>query len=300
LITVAAVAGLALLGTGGAFAYRTFFNGGAPTVPPLIKAESGPNKVVPVSQTNDAGANKQIYDRVGSGGQAEKIVSREEQPMDVKPANTRPAYVPANNGGANTVPPVNGQAPTAWPNPPGATVMPPAPGNQTEPRKVRTVTIRPDGQGAASPPPATVPSRGGATDLAPPSPPPAARAQQVPARASGNAPLSLTPQGAERTASADPRAAVRAPATTASSGGGYVVQLSAQKTEEDASAAFRSVQSRHPGLLGSRQLLLRRKDIPGKGTFYGAQVGPFASREDAIQLCESLKSAGSTCLVQKN
>ena len=85
-----------------------------------------------------------------------------------------------------------------------------------------------------------------------------------------------------------------------SGGGSYVVQLSAQKTEEEASAAFRSAQARYPSLLGSRQLILRKKEIAGKGTFYGAQVGPFASRDGANQLCEELKSAGGTCMVQKN
>jgi hypothetical protein len=302
LITVVAVAALALVGTGGAYAYRTFFSVSAPGVPPIIKADAGPNKVVPTTQQSaDAGANKQIYDRVGAGGQAEKIISREEQPVDVKPANTRPAYVPANGGSGGAASAVTGQA-TSWPNPPGATVVAPAPGNQSEPRKVRTVTIRPDQPGSTPQPPAQAPARNAATDLAPPSAP-AARSQLAAPARSSNAPLSLTPQGGERTASADPRAVTARAApvqTTGSNGSGYVVQLSAQKTEEEASAAFRSAQSRHPNLLGSRQLILRRKEIAGKGTFYGAQVGPFASRDEAAQLCESLKSAGGACMVQKN
>ena len=33
--------------------------------------------------------------------------------------------------------------------------------------------------------------------------------------------------------------------------------------------------------------------------FYGAQVGPL-SREGATQLCESLKSAGGSCIIQRN
>ncbi|MGZ8330548.1 MAG: SPOR domain-containing protein [Rhodoplanes sp.] len=28
--------------------------------------------------------------------------------------------------------------------------------------------------------------------------------------------------------------------------------------------------------------------------------GPFASREEAVQLCESLKSAGGSCFVERN
>jgi hypothetical protein len=47
-------------------------------------------------------------------------------------------------------------------------------------------------------------------------------------------------------------------------------------------------------------MLIRKKEVPGHGTFYGAQVGPFASRTDAVSLCENLKSAGGTCIVQRN
>ena len=53
-------------------------------------------------------------------------------------------------------------------------------------------------------------------------------------------------------------------------------------------------------LLGTYHVVLRKKHIPGKGTFYGAQVGTFATREDATGLCSHLKSAGGNCLVEKN
>jgi hypothetical protein len=306
LITVVAVICLALLGTAGAYTYRTFLGGGMPAVPPLIKADAGPNKVPPAQQSGEGGANKQIYDRLGSGGQAEKIVSREEQPVVVKPANARPAYVPGQSaGGTTSVGAAAGQLPQAWPNPPGATVQQPnAP--QTEPRKVRTVTIRPDQPTGLPPsaPPAAQPRATVQPDAAqPPVNAPTVRPQSPPPARATHAPLSLTPQGAvgERSASAEPRMAVPpAPAPVAASGGSYVVQLSAQKTEGEASAAFRAAQARYPALLGSRQLILRRKEIAGRGTFYGAQVGPFAGREGANQLCEELKSAGGTCIVQKN
>jgi hypothetical protein len=312
LITVAAVVALAMLGTAGAYGYRTFFSGGAPGVPPLIKADAGPNKVAASQQSGDGGNSKQIYDRVGGGGQ-EKIVSREEQPVDVKPANARPAYVPGSSPGAPSVAAAAQMAP-AWPNPPGATVQQSAPqqgASPTEPRKVRTVTIRPD-QPAGAPPASTMPPAAApraaapAAESAAPAPaaaPPAPRQQVQPVpRAASNGPLSLTPQGAaaQRSASAEPRVTATAPSPVASGGGSYVVQLSAQKTEEEASAAFRAAQARYPQLLGNRQLIVRRKEIAGKGTFYGAQVGPFASRDGATQLCEDLKSAGGSCLVQKN
>ena len=60
------------------------------------------------------------------------------------------------------------------------------------------------------------------------------------------------------------------------------------------------MQAKYPSVLGGQQMLIRKKEVAGKGTFYGAQVGPFAERSDAIQLCEQLKSAGGSCIVQKN
>ena len=35
-----------------------------------------------------------------------------------------------------------------------------------------------------------------------------------------------------------------------------------------------------------------------KGTYYRAMVGPFSTREQAVQLCGSLKAAGGDCVVQ--
>ena len=46
--------------------------------------------------------------------------------------------------------------------------------------------------------------------------------------------------------------------------------------------------------------MVRRADLGSKGIFYRAMVGPFASREEAVQLCSSLKSAGGDCVVQAN
>jgi hypothetical protein len=76
--------------------------------------------------------------------------------------------------------------------------------------------------------------------------------------------------------------------------------LAAHKTQDEASASFRSAQSKYPSVLGGRKMLIRKKEVPGHGTFYGAQVGPFASRSDAVSLCENLKSAGGTCIVQRD
>ena len=87
-------------------------------------------------------------------------------------------------------------------------------------------------------------------------------------------------------------------ATAATEAGGFVVQLSAGRSEPEAQAAFRTMQAKY-SVLSGRQPLIRRKDQGDRGIFYAAQVGPFGVKSDADELCETLKSAGGTCFVQK-
>ncbi len=88
-------------------------------------------------------------------------------------------------------------------------------------------------------------------------------------------------------------------ATRAIEADGFVVQLSAQRSEPGAQAAFRTMQAKY-SVLSGRQPLIRRKDQGERGIFYATQVGPFGTKSDADQLCETLRSAGGTCFVQKN
>jgi len=98
--------------------------------------------------------------------------------------------------------------------------------------------------------------------------------------------------------SSAPQAAPEA-ATRGIEAGGFVVQLSALRSEQEAQAAFRTMQAKY-SVLSGRQPVIRRKDQGERGVFYAAQVGPFGVKSDADQLCETLKSAGGTCFVQKN
>jgi hypothetical protein len=95
---------------------------------------------------------------------------------------------------------------------------------------------------------------------------------------------------------AAPEAATRA---IEAGGAGFVVQLSAQRSEPEARAAFRTMEAKY-SVLSGRELLIRRKDQGERGIFYAAQVGPFDVKSDADQLCATLKTAGTTCFVQKN
>src|SRR5579863_1282105 len=234
LIVVAAVLGLAVVGTAGAFAYRAMFGSSMlPSLPPIIKAEDGPNKILPSKPK--ANASDQADASANSG---EKLVSREEQPVDmpapVNPAprvvSTIPIFPDPNSGQAGVPSSAQGGAlaggaafptppapapppqPHAVPTSPAASIWPPASATasgpaagaapaapaalSTGPRKVHTVVIRSDQMGTATADalPAAVPP--------PPAPvratPPRAALQAVPRptpapRAEPNGPLSIVP-----------------------------------------------------------------------------------------------------------
>lgn len=299
MMTVVVVLALAVVGTGAAFAYRTFMGSSRTGEPPVIKAEPGPNKIIPPSATASTDASgKPIQDRLGATA-PERMVSREEQPVNVQDATKA--------GGPRVVfPPLNQNA-----NPPStASVSPnnkPMVGNGAmqggdEPRKIRTFAVRGDQpDGTVTPAARQAPARI-TTPAAAPAAAPAARSTN--ANASANAPMSLSPQAAPPAASAPARVAAinpapqAAPASAAS--GGYVVQISSQRSESDAQASFRALQSKFPSVLGSRTPLIKRADLGEKGTYYRAMVGPFGSPDEASQFCGNLKSAGGQCVVQRN
>ena len=114
----------------------------------------------------------------------------------------------------------------------------------------------------------------------------------------GDAGRKMIASSSPRLGSLPPHAAPEA-ATRGIDAGGFVVQLSAQRSEAEAHASFRTMQVKY-SVLNGRQPLIRRKDQGERGIFYAAQVGPFGVKSDADQLCETLKSAGGRCFVQKN
>jgi hypothetical protein len=305
-LTAAIIVVCAVLGSAGAYAYRSYATGVRGTQePPVIVAERTPTKVVPA---NDPQSSKSIQDRVRDPGPNERVVSREEQPVELRNMiTTTPPRVVLQSAPAPAQPSV--AAPGAAPATVGS--LPPTAQNPQgvgEPKRVRTVTIRPDGADLSGRPVA-----GGLGAPAGVAQVPSTRA--VPpstTRATPNSrdnPVSLDPQAQAREPQATPRersAAVtppptRAPSAAPSGGsGGYVVQLSSQKSDAEAQASIRALQAKYPHLLNSQQPTVRRADLGAKGVFYRALVGPFASSGDAGHFCSSLKAAGGQCIVQKN
>jgi len=336
-MVIAGIFALAVVGTAGAFGYRALFgSSGTGAQPPVIKAESAPSKIVPAS--NKDAPSKLITDRVDAPGQSEKLVSREEKPVEIKNMPAGAAFPPGQSSSSSAIPA------------PGSGVV------SSDAKRVRTIAIRPDAATIADstptvaapaaplPPPrvtTNAPARPAAAPAAPQQQPPAqvasnapsaddpeavpppARRQPVPratppvaqhqASASSNAPLSLSPNApaparvaparaatpAARTAAVTPtQLAPNAPAAAA--GGSYAVQVSSHPSEAEAQAAFRALQGKYPGQLGGKQALIRKVDLGAKGIYYRAMVGPFATGNEARELCSSLKAAGGQCIIQRN
>lgn len=295
MITVAAVVALAVLGTGGAFAYRNFIGSPRSGDPPIIKADPGPTRIVPAQADGAAKAP----DRMTFGDGGEKLVPREEAPVDVSARSGPRVVFPPLNQNAN---PPSAASVTPSAPPPSSAANGTLPNN--EPRRIKTLSVKGDTADAGMPAAASRPAAPSApAQVAAPrtqaATPPAAAPRN--ANASANAPLSLTPQGAPAAAEPPARVAAVNPAPAAApGGGGYVVQVSSQKTEADAQASFRSLQGKFPNVLGSRSPLIKRADLGDKGVFYRAMVGPFGSQDEAAQFCGNLKTAGGQCVVQRN
>jgi hypothetical protein len=319
LVGIAAIAAI-VVGTSGLFAYRALFGHDTVAGPAkVISPDSGPTKMVPkASQTAD---NKRVQDRVGGepARSSERIVSREESPIDQSriPQGGTADRIPSGN--VTAVAPQFSPAPSQMMAPAPAQAAPvQAPANlSTEPRRVRTVTVRSDGSVVSNQPAAPTaarpaPSATAATPLAlqsgsqPPVP------QQRPATTtSSTAPLrgdnpwssgpSAAPPSATTTQAAlPPQQAPTVAVQSSAAAGSYVVQVAAQKSEGEAQQTWQALQQKYGSVLGSQQATIRRVDLGERGVFYRAQVGPFTTRAQASEVCQSLKAAGGECVIKRN
>ncbi len=318
---------IGVLALGGALAFAYKIGGDSDIAsagkPPLIQADSRPVKVAPAMPGGKQfpHKNKKIYERLqGEKSQeVERLVPRQE---DVATAATAAL--------------VTSQTPTS-----AQAQKSPAPDVKTSPagapRKVKTLTVRPDGTlEAASPrqkvvkaPPAQAALQGSAPDGSvsmsfpqplpgkPPvtasAPAPAPVPASIPAPAvkavtpSVHAPVAVTPLPVQKPPV--PRAVAPAPApqqiaaapasAAAVSGGTYVVQVAARKSQTDALAAFADIQQKYPRLLSGYRPIIKRADLGSKGVWYRLNVGPVESKKVASSLCGSLKGAGMrSCIVR--
>ncbi len=348
LVIAGALLGVAALGIGAVVGLRGL-SGPVRTNgdPPVIRAEAGPTKVQP---QNPGGVeipnqNKQILERTPDPKAADtRVVNREEQPMDVQAAAraTPRIILPGPATGPATPVQAAAPAPPTTPAPPASpaaspaapavevpapsasgassvAATPPAPQGSVaalgEPRRVRTVAVRPDGSiapvnGAATPalPAAAAPvttasspplPRAGVAAVAP-RPPTPPRSEEAAAPRPPSTPAQAQSPARTQVAAAPPSAAVPPPAAVEpSSGGGFMIQLGAPGSESEARATFASLQRRFSDQLASDQPTIRRAEVGNGRTVYRLRVGPYG-REAAAEKCEALKAAGGNCFIARN
>jgi SPOR domain len=300
--------------------------------PPVVKADAGPLKLPPQNPggIDIPNQNKNIYEPVAQDTQT-RVVNREEQPIDIRQAIRSGG--PENGGGAGPVrlspaAPSNAIASNGAASLQGSNAS--ITGLLGEPRRVRTVSIRPDGtvlpgephaaQRPAAPatmslpeaprpsPSTTMPTQGPQGSVQPPRPrdmalPPAPQAGPGATRAEpqAGAPLQITPDAARSRVAATPSAVMREPTETSaapSASPGFSVQLGVRNTEREARQAFDQFQQRYAGDLSGFSPLILQAEINGK-TAYRVRVGPL-SRDDATSLCTRLKTSGGQCFVANN
>jgi hypothetical protein len=333
-VVIVAVLGLAVLGTAGALGYRAMFGGPMiPSLPPIIKPGDTPIKITP---KRDAQTGAPSQTAAGTPGTGEQVVTHEEQPVDIQTANPVPRVVttipvisntpdqplpgtqpPAAQQsaigapGAPAVPPVAYAEPNTTPPPSGVPdrLAAPSPAQGTGSRPVQTIKIHSGLPTAAEPAEAAPASEGRPVK---PRPPATRPLREAAPRTAPGGPLSIVPTQENRaptpapvrTTMARPTAPISLSSQPAeavpSAGGGYAVQVTSQRSEAEAQAAFRSLQARYPQQLGGHRASIRRADLGAKGVYYRALVGPFASAEQAASLCNNLKAAGGSCLIQRN
>jgi hypothetical protein len=283
----------AMVGTAGAYAYRSYHaHSGAAAAPPVITADNTtPTKIIPPSAA-DQQTGKAVQDRLADAGR-EQLVSKQEEPVARKDIGTQSAprvVLPA---------PVAAAPPASSPSQESAPLT--APPSSNEPKKVRTLTIRPDGTEVAAKPTGAASQGGAATPSANsrPAGPVSTRGAPAPLSLDPAAEATPAPTAKTRTVTAPAPASTGTEVPVASSAR-FLVQLSSQKTEAEAMASFRSLQAKFSDELSGRAPIVRRVDLGQKGVFYRTMVGPFASAREANEFCAGFKAAGGHCVVPSN
>ncbi|MGJ4931950.1 SPOR domain-containing protein [Bradyrhizobium sp. HKCCYLS2038] len=291
--TVLAVLTLAVVGTGGAYGYKTYISAGRTGEPPIIRADNTPTKIMAQQDPTP-----KVPDRLLGNDGGERMVSREETPMDVnanvRGGNPRVVFPQTNQ---NAAPPAANMMGSGMP-----TQMANANGTlpNSDPRPIKTLSVTGGNQPGADP---------GAAAMAnpPPTKPMKGKKSAANANASANppadSPMPISPQPAAP-ATAPARIAAAVPVTEQTMGGatgGYLVSISSQASEAEAMSSYKAVQDKYGAVLGKYEPIIKRMDLGDKGGVkYRAAVGPFATKEEANKMCGTLKTAGGQCFPFSN
>ena len=296
LIWMGAVAATLVVLVGGGFALRGGLSGKKD--PPTILATAGPAKVQPeaTAANNDAAPGNGVFDKGADKVAASKLVSNEEQPVDVSAQAKLPRVVGVNGDNAAK---------------PAPTSAAPAPATTNsyfpEPKRVKTVSVRPDGSviendsgarpsAVPTPPlrPTTAPASS-ATSAATPKPAPPKTTTRVVAP-------EPAPEAVAKPKPAAPKpvavATAAKPVAPAAGGGGFSVQFAATSSDTEARDRVAKVQAQYGSALGGHKPSVVRAENNG-ASIYRVRVGGL-SKEGAVAMCTKVKSSGGSCFVAGN
>lgn len=316
----------------------------------MIKAATSPAKVQAPAPVQADGATAAMQD----GSVLDKtpqpppvgIINRAEEPVDLGQAAGGPAkgsdVDAADSVPVPTPPPPQGGGPTAQATPAqpwqgvssGAQVADATPsgafgpGGMIQAKKVKTVTVRPDGTFASDDPPLQMPPT---AESAPPADPGQDTTGSVPEAATleatprvvttpktgivdegagaASGPAAAASSGAPRRAKAaaahakpvkvaDLDTGAAAETAGARAGGDFAVQLGAGATEAEAYHALTRLAREYGSELAGRELKFHHAKV-GEKTVYRVRVGGL-SKEAAIKLCQSLQAKGGKCFVARD
>jgi hypothetical protein len=287
-----------------------------------ISAADGPAKIRP-----ETAAGTEIPDQGASilGGSPQQppvaVVNNVEQPTDLSAqanvpdalANPPRAIAGLATGAASVPVPAPPAQAQAQPQPQPA-AAPLSIADLIEPKKVKTVSVRPDGtllpndappQATAAdvPVPAARPTVASTAKAA--TPKSAARVATTPRPATpdanGNPQPSRTSVAAtaKRVELADTRDQAPAAGAPQASSGSFAVQLAAPGTEQEARETQGRLMQKFATELAGFHTTIHKAAVGGKPV-YRVRVPGFSSRDEAVALCQKLQTGGGNCFVAKN
>ncbi len=306
----ASVLAIAVIGGLGAYVLTGDDLIGAPSDVLVVKADTLPVKVAPKEPGGRSipNQNKAVYERVQSAASGvqpsqKTLLTAAEEPVDLPKAedNGLPGVDLSPITGVRAAQPARTDAASV----PGVSAVAETDPDVLQPRRVRTLTVRPDGtlvvenappsDGASSATgaPAMLEAAAKPVEMATmAAPAPAPAAEPVATKSVAPAPEPV------RTASIEtPKPAPVVPEAPAASSA-YYVQISSQPSEAAAKQSQSNLTKRYASVIGGRNVVIQTAEIAGKGTYYRVRVGA-NSRNEANSLCANLKSAGGNCFVSR-
>ncbi len=302
----------------------------------MIKAATSPAKVQAAAPVQTDGAKAAMQDASVLDKTPQPppvgIVNRAEEPVDLAQAAGGPAKGSDVDAAASVpvptppteAPPWQGAAASAQvadATPSGAFGL----AGMIQAKKVKTVTVRPDGTFVSDDAPQQTPPTAASAPQADPgqdaagsvpttaTPKPTARVvtppksgivdkEAVAASDPAGAASSGAPRGAKAAAAHAKPVKVAALDTGAAAetagaraGGGFAVQLAAPATEAEARRAITRLSHQYGSELADQHLKFHRAKV-GEKSVYRVRVGDL-SKQAAIKLCQSLQAKGGSCFV---